>query len=145
MPSNSMGNMHQMSCQTSVGSVDSWKSQHLLWYPRRLEPFDTGLIFELNGMRQNARACLYVYKNLELVLISRIQFSTKISPMSNGSKRSFAMTIKHKGRPHTEREESKLKCTCPGVQLKLLVCGEECGMCSQVCWNQNWLDFKHAQ
>jgi hypothetical protein len=46
--------------------------------------------------------------------------------------------------PHTQREESRLECTRHGVQLKLPVCGEECGTRIQVSWNQNSLDFWRA-
>jgi hypothetical protein len=43
--------------------------------------------------------------------------------------------------PHTQREESRLECTRHGVQLKLRVCGEECGTRIQVSWNQDCLEF----
>jgi hypothetical protein len=46
--------------------------------------------------------------------------------------------------PHTQREESRLECTRHGVQLKLRVCGEECGTRIQVSWNQDCLDFWRA-
>jgi hypothetical protein len=48
------------------------------------------------------------------------------------------------GATHTEREESRLECTRHGVQLKLRVCGEECGTRIQVSWNQDCLDFWRA-